>query len=145
MTSTQERVVRLFDSGFSCSQAVFAAFSEALGLDDISALKIAQPFGGGIAGTGSTCGAVSGALLAIGLRHGRSRPEDLAAKEKTYALVREFLRRFRERHGSTVCRELLGVDLSTPEGHEEARRRGLFASRCSLFVAEAVGILEELL
>jgi C_GCAxxG_C_C family probable redox protein len=145
MTSAQERAARLFDSGFSCSQAVFGAFSEALGIELTPALKIAQPFGGGIAGSGSTCGAISGALLVIGLRHGRSRPEDLAAKEQTYTLVREFIRRFQEHHGSTLCRELLGVDLSTPEGHEEARRRGLFAARCSQFVAEAAAILEEIL
>jgi len=144
MTSAQ-RAVETFESGFSCSQAVFAAFSEALGLERTLALKIAQPFGGGIAGTGSTCGAVSGGLLVIGLKHGRLRPEDAAAKEKTYALVREFLARFAERHGSIICRELLGVDLSTPEGHEEARRRGLFAERCSRFVSEAAEILEAIL
>ncbi len=144
MTNGQT-AVGLFESGFSCSQAVFAAFSEALGLERTIALKISQPFGGGIAGTGSTCGAVTGALLVIGLKHGRCRPEDLASKEKTYELVREFIKRFRERHGSATCRELLGVDLSTPEGHEEARRRGLFAGRCPLFVAEAVEILEAIL
>jgi C_GCAxxG_C_C family probable redox protein len=144
MTAAQ-RAAESFESGFSCSQAVFAAFSEALGLERTTALKIAQPFGGGIAGTGSTCGAVTGALLVIGLKHGRSRPEDAAAKEKTYALVLEFIKRFRKRHGSIVCRELLGVDLSTPEGHEEARRRGLFSGRCLLFVSQAAEILEEIL
>ncbi len=144
MTAAQ-RAAESFESGFSCSQAVFAAFSEALGLERTTALKISQPFGGGIAGTGSTCGAVTGALLAIGLKHGRFRPEDTAAKDKTYALVLEFINRFRERHGSIVCRELIGVDLSTPEGHEKARRRGLFTERCSLFVSRAADILEAIL
>jgi C_GCAxxG_C_C family probable redox protein len=144
MTAAQ-RAAEDFASGFSCSQAVFAAFSEALGLERTIALKISQPFGGGIAGTGSTCGAVTGALLAIGLRHGRFRPEDAAAKDKTYALVLEFINRFRERHGSIVCRELIGVDLGAPEGHEEARRRGLFTERCSLFVSQAAEILEAIL
>jgi len=144
MTSAQ-RAVRSFESGFSCSQAVFAAFSETLGLEQTKALKIAQPFGGGIAGMGSTCGAVSGALLVIGLKHGRFRPEDLAAKEKTYGLVREFIKRFQERHGSTICRELIGVDLGTPEGHEEARRRGVFSERCPLFISQAAEILEAIL
>ena len=134
-----------FAAGFSCSQAVFAAFSAELGLETEQALKIAQPFGGGIAGTGSTCGAVTGAFLVIGLKHGRTRPEDAAAKERTYRLVREFIRRFRERHGSIVCRELLGVDLGAPEGHEEARQRGLFSDRCPRFISLAVDILEEIL
>ena len=144
MTSAQ-RAAESYASGFSCSQAVFAAFSEALGLEPMNALKIAQPFGGGIAGTGSTCGAVTGAFLVIGLKHGRSRPEDLAAKEKTYALVREFILRFQEQQGSIICRELIGVDISTPEGHEAARRQGLLTERCTLLVSRAADILEAIL
>ncbi len=145
MKTRTEQAVKNFKAGFSCSQAVFAAFSEPLGLESAKALKIAQPFGGGIAATGSLCGAVTGALLVIGLRYGRVVPEDLAAKEKTYTLVREFIKRFQELHGSIVCRELLGVDISTPESHEEARRQGLFDERCSRYVAEAAGILEAIL
>jgi C_GCAxxG_C_C family probable redox protein len=137
--------VEFFESGFSCSQAVFAAFSEALGLDREQALRIAQPFGGGIARTGSTCGGVTGACLVIGLKHGRCRLEDEAAKEKTYALVHELINRFRERHGSIICRELIGVDLSTAEGHDEAKRRGAFSELCPRYVAEAVEILEAIL
>lgn len=145
MSPRAELARRTYDSGFSCSQAVFAAFSESLGLDRTTALKIAQPLGGGIAATGSLCGAVTGALLVIGLKHGRVVPEDLASKERTYALVREFIRRFEELHGSIVCRELLGVDISTPELHEEARRQGLFAARCSRYVSAAADILEPIL
>lgn len=137
--------VECFESGFSCSQAVFAAFSEALGLDRERALRIAQPFGGGIARTGSTCGAVTGACLVIGLKHGRCRLEDEAAREKTYALVHELINRFRERHGSIICRELIGVDLSTAEGHNEAQRREVFNELCPRYVAEAVEILEAIL
>jgi C_GCAxxG_C_C family probable redox protein len=137
--------VQCFESGFSCSQAVFAAFSEAFGLDREKALQIAQPFGGGIARTGSTCGAVTGALLVIGLKHGRKRLEEDEAKEKTYALVHEFIRRFRAAQGSIICRELIGLDLSTPEGHSEAQRRGVFSELCSKYVAQAVTLLEEIL
>ena len=137
--------VESFESGFSCSQAVFAAFSEDLGLEREKALRIAQPFGGGIARSGSTCGAVTGALLVIGLKHGRCRVEDEAAREKTYALVLELITRFRERHGSIICRELLGVDLSTAAGHDEAKRRGAFTKLCPRFVAGAVEILEAIL
>lgn len=144
MTKTK-RAISLFQEGFSCSQAVFAAFSEDLGLEREKALRIAQPFGGGIARSGSTCGAVTGALLVIGLKHGRCRVEDEAAREKTYALVHELIARFRERHGSIICRELLGVDLSTAAGHDEAKRRGAFTELCPRFVAGAVEILEAIL
>jgi len=141
----RQLAVETFRSGFSCSQAVFAAFAEELGLDREKALRIAQPFGGGIARTGSMCGAVSGAILAIGLKYGRSRLEDEAAREKTYALVREFMERFGERRGSLLCRELIGVDLSAPGGHAEAERRGVFEEICSRLVAEAAEILEAIL
>jgi len=134
-----------FKQGFSCSQAVFSAFGEALGLDRQKALKIAQPFGGGIAQMGLTCGAVTGALLAIGLKYGRTRPEDKDAKEKTYGLVHDLIREFKARHGSIVCRELIGVDLGTPEGHSQAVDRGVFENFCPKYVRDAVEILEKIL
>jgi C_GCAxxG_C_C family probable redox protein len=144
MTRARE-ATECFESGFSCSQAVFAAFSEGLGLNREKALSIAQPFGGGIARLGSTCGAVTGALLVIGLKYGRKRPDDDAAKEKTYELVHEFIRRFKAAAGSIICRELIGFDLSTPEGHSEAERRGVFTDLCPKYVAQAVTILEDIL
>jgi C_GCAxxG_C_C family probable redox protein len=94
---------------------------------------------------GLTCGAVIGALLVIGLKHGRTRAEDDAAKEKTYALVRKLAGEFKARHGSIVCRELMGIDLDTPEGHERALELGLFEKRCSVYVRDAVEILERIL
>ncbi|MBM3285140.1 MAG: C_GCAxxG_C_C family protein, partial [Candidatus Aminicenantes bacterium] len=105
-----DEAVKNFEEGWNCSQAVLAAFSEALGLEKEKAFKIAQAFGGGMARVGFTCGAVTGALMVIGLKHGRARSGDEAAKEKTYALARECMRRFKSRHGSLVCRELIGVD-----------------------------------
>jgi C_GCAxxG_C_C family probable redox protein len=143
--SRVEDAVLSFKRGFSCSQAVLSAVSEPLGLDKERALKISQPLGGGMASLGLTCGAVTGAMLAIGLKYGRTRPEDVAAKEKTYQLVHEFMRRFRARHGSIVCRDLIGVDLSAPDGHARGAERGVFENLCPRFVADAVEILEEIL
>ena len=143
--SRVQDAVQTFKRGFSCSQAVLAAVSEPLGLDREKALKISQPFGGGMASMGLTCGAVTGAMLAIGLKYGRTQPEDEEAKQKTYRLVRELLRRFQDRHGSIVCRDLIGVDLNTPDGHELGAKRGVFENLCPGFVADAVEILEEIL
>jgi len=143
--SRVQDAVQGFKRGFSCSQAVLAAVSEPLGLDRERALKISQPFGGGMASMGLTCGAVTGAMLAIGLKYGRTRPEDEDAKQKTYRLVHEFLRRFQDRNGSIVCRELIGVDLSAPDGHKLGAERGVFENLCPGFVADAVEILEEIL
>jgi C_GCAxxG_C_C family probable redox protein len=91
------------------------------------------------------CGAVSGALMVIGLAHGATAAEDQASREKTYAVTRELCSRFQEHHGSIVCRELLGVDIGTPEGREIAVRTGLFRTRCPAFVRDAAEIAVQIL
>jgi C_GCAxxG_C_C family probable redox protein len=139
-----DTAVSAFTGGFSCSQSVFSAFSEGLGIDRAAALKISTAFGGGIAGMGLTCGAVTGALMVIGAKHGRTSAGDDTAKQKTYEMSREFMRRFTERHGSITCRDLLDVDISTPEGKEQAAQSGLTKTLCPRLVAYAVEILEEI-
>jgi C_GCAxxG_C_C family probable redox protein len=134
-----------FDKGFSCSQSVFSAYAEDLGLDQETALKIAGPFGGGMGRKAETCGAVTGALMAIGLKYGATEAEDKETKEKAYALAREFLDRFEARHGSSRCKELLGWDISTPAGHEAAKYRQLFSTLCPKYVADAAEIVGEIL
>jgi C_GCAxxG_C_C family probable redox protein len=134
-----------FDKGFACSQAVFSAYAEELGLDQETALKIAGTFGGGMGRKAETCGAVTGALMALGLKYGATDAADKEAKEKAYALAREFVDRFEARHGSSVCRELLGWDISTPAGHEAAKYRRLFSTLCPKYVADAAEIVEVLL
>lgn len=145
MKERRQEAEELFRSGFSCSQAVFAAYSDSFGLEKNLALKIAQPFGGGIAQRGELCGAVAGAFLAIGLKHGRTQPDDSEAKETTYRLMHEFIRRFHSIHGTIVCKELLGFDLSTPEGHDQAAESGRFENFCPGLVRTSAAILEELL
>lgn len=109
--TTASDAVACFDGGFNCAQAVFATASEHHGLDEETALRVACGFGAGMGRQQHTCGAVSGAYLLIGLACGNSSADDRPARERTYALVREFAARFEERNGSTNCRELLGVDL----------------------------------
>lgn len=145
MTTRIEVAVEDFRKGFSCSQAVLAAFGPDFGLDRETALKISQVFGGGLARSAGTCGAAAGAILVISLKHGRTRPEDTAARETTYALTREFLRIFRERHGKLDCRDLLGCDISTAEGSQKASELKLHDALCPEFIRTAGEILEELL
>jgi len=144
--SKSDAATTTFKSGFSCSQAVFTAFTQENGLDRETALKISQAMGGGMAHLGFTCGAVTGAFMAIGLRFGRFRAEDLAAKEKTYALMTEFVRRFKARYGDNLsCPGLIGVDLGTPEGLKRAGDEHLFETRCAALVRDAAMICEELM
>ncbi len=145
MTTTKKETAQaLFKEGFSCSQAVLAAFAADSGLGRELALKISQPFGGGIARLADWCGAVTGALMVIGLRHGRTRAEDVAARDTTYALVQEFVRRFKARRDALRCRDLLGCDIGTPAGAQEAADRGLHDNFCPGLIADAVEILEDL-
>lgn len=136
-----ERAASLFSEGFNCAQAVLGAFGPDLGLEPELALKVAGPFGGGMGRTGGTCGAVTGAVMALGLKFGPTRAGDEETKERAYGLVRKLIDEFKARNGSVLCKELLGCDLnlSTPEGRQRAR-----ASRCAKFVRDAAEILESL-
>jgi C_GCAxxG_C_C family probable redox protein len=92
-----------------------------------------------------TCGAVTGAVMVLGLKHGTATPEDRQAREATYVLVRRFAHQFQARNGSLLCRELLDCDISSPEGYEWARGQKLFATLCPKLVRDAAEILEGLL
>ena len=138
-----ERALDLFRAGYNCSQAVLAAHGPELGLDKDACLKVASAFGGGIARTAGTCGAVTGALMVIGLRHGGITIEDPTRKAEVYEKGQEFMRRFAERNGSVVCRDLLGCDISTPEGRQQAKERSLHATRCEQLLRDAAELLAE--
>jgi len=144
MTKSEDALAS-FRSGFTCSSAVFSTFSAELGLDPEAAKKISCGFGAGISKTGNICGAVSGAIMVIGLKYGKTKEGDDAATEKTRALVRKFMQEFTERHGSVNCTELLGCNLSKPEEYEKARDSKLFVTKCPELVGDAAAILEKIL
>jgi C_GCAxxG_C_C family probable redox protein len=143
--SKAEDAVAYFEKGFVCSQAIFATYAESLGLKPEIALPIADAFGLGMGGMAETCGAVTGAFMVIGLKYGRVHAEDSEAKEKTRRIIKEFVKRFDERHGSIICKTLLDADVSTDEGIEAANEKGLFETHCPIFVRDAAEILENLL
>ncbi len=134
-----------FPWGYSCSQAVLSSRCEKYGLDQKTALTIASGFGGGMARTGNTCGAVSGAIAIIGLHAGSYRAGDTEAKENTYRIVREFVAGFEEEFGSTNCTELTGCHLGTASGYDKAQKNGIFENVCPRFVDGAVEILDRIL
>jgi C_GCAxxG_C_C family probable redox protein len=140
-----DHAASVFADGFNCAQAVFSTVAPGLGLDEGTAARIATPFGGGIARMGGTCGVVTGAFMALGLARGNSLPADKETKEKTYVVALEFVKRFMERNGSITCRDLLGCDIGTHEGHERAKQQGLFGTVCSKLVKDSVEILEDML
>ena len=134
-----------FTNGFSCSQAVCLAFANDFGVDRETALKLSCALGGGMAHSANTCGAVTGALLVIGMKYGRTRLDDLAAKDKTYEVANAFMTEFLRRNKSLNCTDLIGHNLSDPHALALARERKLFHTKCAQFVRDAGEILEDVL
>jgi C_GCAxxG_C_C family probable redox protein len=136
-----DQSVQLFEQGFSCSQAILATYGPPLGLDRDIALKAAAGFGGGIGCMGTLCGALGGLFIAIGLKYGTTDPSDKDTKMKTYEIVKNAAEQFEKQYGSVNCRDLLGFDLSTPQGKEQAKKSGSFdicpnLIRCAAQIAE---------
>ncbi len=128
---------------------MFSAVAEQMGCDYQTAVKISAGFGGGMA-LGSVCGAVTGGIMAIGLKRGAVGQ---ASSIAVYRLVRQFTDRFKALHKSVNCTELTGFDLSKidfdkPEVmaaiYKEAQAKNLFAS-CTGYVRDAATIVTEIL
>jgi len=145
MTTPKDNAVAHFTQGFNCAQSVLLAHGPRFGIDADHCLRLAAPFGAGMARTGSTCGAVTGALMVIGLRLGHTVADDLGTKDRCYEVSRAFLEKFREHHGTVICKELLGVDPGTPEGLAEVKARDLHTTICTGLVRTAVELLDEVL
>ena len=137
---------KLFREGYNCSQAVFLAFGDVTGLDPEAAAKLASPFGGGMGRMREVCGAVSGALLVLGAVEGYSTPGDPEAKKLHYERVRDLARRFSEKNGSIVCRELLAGVGATVGGDPEPRTEEFYKKRpCPNLIRDAADIVSEML
>ena len=143
--SSIEEAKSTFAGGYNCAQSIVATFGPDLGLDQTDALRVASGFGGGMGRMAQTCGVVTGAFMVLGLKFGHTTTDDIQAKTRTEELCREFVRRFTDMNGSIVCRDLLVCDISTEEGREEARERGLSEKKCNGFVRDSAEILEGLL
>ncbi len=139
MTTPAELAAGYFNETFNCSQSVFAAFAPQLGIPEKVALKLGSPFGGGFARQGEVCGAVTGALLALGLAKGAEVP---AGKGDIYRIGQELLDEFKSRHGSLLCRELIGCSIATAEGYEAAAEKGVFRTICPALVRDAVELVQ---
>ncbi len=133
-----------FEAHYNCAQSTFAPFAKKFGMDEELALKIATPFGGGMGHAGGICGAVSGALMAIGIYKGIA-VYDQDKKYACYALAKAFQERFKELHGDLTCPGLLGFDIGDPEELQEVRDRNLFHTLCPNLVGDSVRIVAELL
>ena len=143
---TIEQAASGFSRGLNCSQSIVDAFAERFGYDGETARRLARAMGMGVA-VGSVCGAVSGAVMVLGIAVGEPVGDggEREARYKAYDLAQEFVRRFEAQHGSIQCKTLVGVDLTTKEGDEEARQKDLFKTICQPLVKSSAEILDGLL
>ena len=133
----EEKSEELFRSGMNCSQSVFCAFADEFGMDADTAAKVACGLGGGVGRLREVCGAVTGAALVLGMRHG---PEKTVA----YPHVQAFAEKFRAECGSIVCRELLAGTGATQGGKPDERTKEYYRKRpCVELVKLAARLLEE--
>jgi C_GCAxxG_C_C family probable redox protein len=145
METPETNAATLFAEGFNCAQSVFASHARQFDLESETALKLSSAFGAGMGRKGEVCGAVTGALMVIGLACGPSLASDKETKERTYQLTSRFIDEFVKKNSSSLCRELLGFRIDHPEELEKARQAGVFASVCPRVVKEASEILDQLL
>jgi C_GCAxxG_C_C family probable redox protein len=143
---TEEKAVKGFKEGFDCTQLVlaYAVDRYSFGIDEKLALKIAASFGGGM-WNGDTCGCVSGALMAVGLKYGHCMPNDNKTKGQLIAKTKEFEKKFVEKNGSLICKTILGLNPAVPEDMKQILEKNLFFTVCPLLVRSACEILDEVL
>ncbi|MBR2401228.1 MAG: C_GCAxxG_C_C family protein [Lachnospiraceae bacterium] len=144
MMNKVEKSLNYFKNGFNCSQALLATFAADFGLSEEMALKVATQFGGG-ARKGEMCGAVSGALMVLGLKYGHYHYGAVEEKTNAYIIAEDFMNRFIEKNGTVVCRELLGYDVSKPEDKEKIKELDLFHIICPKMIQCATEIVEQML
>lgn len=146
MSERTEKAVARFKAGCNCSQAVVTAYSDLFGMDERTAMRAACGLGGGLGRLREVCGAVSGMALLAGLKCGNEDPADAQAKKKTYEVVQQMASAFRERHGSIVCRALLGLEKPEHDPTPSERTAAYYQKRpCAGYVADAAEIVERVL
>jgi len=142
----KERAKNYFANHYNCSQSVLAAFAPDLGLTVDQSLKVACAFGAGMGRQQLTCGAVTGALMVLGLKYGKGQNDPDEKKSETYIKTAAFCETFKKEHGSINCRELLdGLDMNNIKDKERILADDLFNTKCPVYVANAVQIAEQII
>lgn len=129
-----DTALRLFHHDFNCAESVFSALAEYLAIDSPLVPRVSSGFGGGIARSQSLCGAVSGAIMALGLKYGRDNAAD--DRKIIYGRVQELLKGFTAHYGTLQCRELVGVDFTDTAAMQQ--KGAQLHEECARYVRTAV-------
>lgn len=135
----------LFDAGYNCAQATLLASIDKQSIEEITALKLTSVFGGGIAGTGHVCGAVTGSIMAIALKYGVNKPGDSKEKKAVVDLTKQFISNFKSKNKSIICSDLLGYNMGIEEERQIIKKQGLTKTICPQLVQDASEILDDIL
>ena len=139
-----EKAGKLFREGYNCAQSVFCAFADDLGIDFETALKLSSSFGGGMGRLREVCGAVSAMFMIAGLKYGYTTPNNDEIKGEHYARIQELAKRFKEKHGTIICRELLGLDIKQDDPIPSKRTEQYYKDRpCEGIIRDAAKIISE--
>ena len=140
----REAAMANFLSGYNCSQSIILAFKDMLPVDEKQLSMLASSFGCGMGRLREVCGSVSGMFMIVGLLYGYDGPETGQVKADHYARIQELAKRFEERHGSIVCREMLGLSVRHDVPVPEARTKEYYKKRpCAEIIGDAAEILEQ--
>lgn len=141
-----DKAIEYFRNKYNCSQSVFTVFGTDFNLPENECLKVACAFGGGMGRQQHTCGAITGAMMALGLKYGKGLNDSEDKKQLTYAKTKELFAEFIKLHGTTNCRELLnGLDLNNHEDHEKIIEQKLFDINCEKYVKDSVLIIKKIM
>lgn len=144
----KEKAKELFLQGYNCAQSLVGAFHDKMGVDFDAAVKISSAFGGGMGRMREVCGAVSGMFIVLSFIEGYVAPDDIVGKKKIYADVQILAEKFKEKNGSIICRELLGLSKVSADSspNPSIRSDAYYKARpCADKVADAAEILENFL
>jgi C_GCAxxG_C_C family probable redox protein len=142
----KEKAMQSFLDGYNCSQSILLAFEDLITIDMKTALQIASPYGGGMGRLREVCGSVSGMFMVLGYMKGYDDPKDYDSKKQLYEHVQELARRFEEKNGSIVCRNLLGLSVQKEAATPSVRTEEYYKKRpCKELIGCAAEILEDYL
>ena len=141
----KEKAEKLLHQKYHCSQALFGAFASDFGLDLKTAFKISTCFGGGMR-QGEVCGCITASMLVLGMALGFYDSQDTEQEVYGNKKTDEFIKRFTEEmEGVTLCRDILGKDISKPEEMAVIRKEGLILKKCPKAINISIEILEDML
>lgn len=147
MSQRVQRAVELFESGFNCSQSVFAAFADEFGMDEETALKVSAGLGAGVGRSREVCGTVSAAAMLAGMKYGATDSKDTAGKKRCYEAVQQLIAEFKKKNPSIVCRELLGLGKTENTNPTPDKRTAEYYKKrpCAELVKDSAEAVEKIL